>query len=93
MARRTHSAEFKLQVVLEVISGARSQAELAREHHLKPDLIRRWTKKFLENAPSVFEQRGPDQAARARIAELERALGRKTMELEIAKKHPASWGD
>ena len=71
--RRKFSSEFKAQVVLEVVSGARTQAEIARQ--------------FLENAASLFE-RGNSRggAVEAQIAELERALGKKTMELEAAKK-------
>jgi len=83
---RTFSGDFKAQVVLEILSGSKSQAELAREHQLKPDTIARSKRQFLENAPRLFELQGPGDAATARIAELERALGRKTMELEIAKK-------
>jgi len=84
--RRTYTAAFKAQVVLEVLSGIKSQAELGREHRLKADLIMRWKRQFLENAASVFEKQGPNDAMATRIAELEQALGRKTMELEIAKK-------
>lgn len=85
--RRKFSSEFKAQVVLEVVSGARTQAEIARHHQLKPDLIARWRRQFLENAASLFE-RGNSRggAVEAQIAELERALGKKTMELEAAKK-------
>lgn len=83
---RTFSADFKAQVVLEVLSGAKTQAELAREHRLKPDLITRWKRQFLENAASLFDRQSSNDVALARIAELEQALGRKTMELEIAKK-------
>lgn len=83
---RTFSSAFKAQVVLEVLSGSKTQAELAREHRLKPDLITRWKRQFLENAASLFDRQSPNDAAQARIAELEQALGRKTLELEIAKK-------
>lgn len=85
-AHRTFSSAFKAQVVLEILSGAKTQAELAREHRLKPDLITRWKRQFLENAASLFDRQGPNDAALMRIAELEQALGRKTMELEVAKK-------
>ena len=85
--RRKFSAEFKAQVVLEVISGAKTQAEIARQHQIKPDMITRWRHQFLKNAASLFEQGNKgDGAAEAQIAELERALGKKTMELEVAKK-------
>jgi transposase-like protein len=85
--RRKHSPEFKAQVVLEVISGAKTQAELAREYRIKPDLITRWRRQFLENAATIFERGNHRNVeAEVRIAELERALGKKTMELEMAKK-------
>jgi transposase-like protein len=85
--RRKFKPEFKAQVVLEIISGAKTQAEIARQHRIKPDLIARWRRQFLENVASIFE-RGNSQNGEAeeRIAELERALGQKTMELEMAKK-------
>lgn len=85
--RRRYSAQFKAQVVLEIISGAKSQAEIARQHGIKPDLIARWRRHFVENAPRLFEQASNhDGEAEARLAELEQALGRKTLELEVAKK-------
>ena len=40
--RRSFTAEFKAQVVLEILSGRSSQAEIARQHKLKPELIARW---------------------------------------------------
>jgi len=84
--RRRFTAEFKARVVLEIISGAKTQVEVAREHRIKPDLLARWKRQFLEKASSVFEKDRPDHEAEKRIAELEQALGRKTLELEVAKK-------
>jgi transposase len=85
--RRKYSPEFKAQVVLEIISGAKTQAEIARQHRIKPDLIARWKHQFLERAATVFERGNQrNNEAEEQIAELERALGKKTMELEVAKK-------
>lgn len=85
--RRQFTAAFKAQVALELVSGHKTLAEASREHRVKPDLIARWRRQFVENAASVFEKRnGPNGEAEARIAELERALGKKTLELEVAKK-------
>lgn len=84
--RRSFTSEFKAQVVLEILSGAKTQAEVAREHRIKPDLLTRWKRHFLENASSLFERNQANHEAEARIAELEQALGRKTLELEVAKK-------
>ena len=72
---------------LELLSGGKSVAEAAREYRVKPEIISRWRRQFLENAASVFEKStAAGGEAEARIAELERALGRKTLELEAAKK-------
>ena len=85
--RRQFTAAFKSQVVLELLSGGKSVAEAAREYRVKPEIISRWRRQFLENAASVFEKStAAGGEAEARIAELERALGRKTLELEAAKK-------
>jgi transposase len=85
--RRQFTAAFKAQVVLELLSGGKSVAEAAREYRVKPEIISRWRRQFLENAASVFEKStAAGGEAEARIAELERALGRKTLELEAAKK-------
>ena len=87
--RRRFTAEFKVQVVLEHISGAKSAAEICRHHQLSPQVLARWKAEFLEHAPRIFAQEEEQQAEHARIAELERLVGRLTMELDIAKKASA----
>ena len=84
--RRTFTAEFKARIVLEAINGVKSSAEICREHNLKPQLLSRWKAEFLENAPKVFEADERRSVDRVRIHDLERLLGQKTVELEIAKK-------
>ena len=54
--RRTFTSEFKTQVVLDLVSGAHSAAELRRQHQLIPQVLARWKSEFLEPAPLVFEQ-------------------------------------
>jgi transposase-like protein len=84
--RRTFSAEFKARVVLEVVSGAKSAAEVCREHQIKPQLFASWKAQFLENAPQLFGHGRSQDESSSRIRELERLLGQKTLELEVAKK-------
>lgn len=84
--RRKFTAEFKSQVVLQLLSGEKSMAELCREHQLTAQMIGNWKQQFLAAAPQVFEKHGADSDEQVRIAELERMVGRLTMELEIAKK-------
>jgi transposase len=84
--RRRFTPEFKAQVVLDILSGRQSPAEACRKHALSPNLISLWKAHFLQRASSLFqpdEQRDGDQA---RIAELERMLGRATLQIEVLKK-------
>jgi transposase len=77
--RRSFTPQFKAQVVLEVLTGLKSPSEL----------IAHWKDIALEGLETLFQdegQRGQDQD---RIAELERMVGRLTMELEVAKKASA----
>ena len=84
--RRQFSSEFKAQVVLEVVSGAKTAAEICREHRLKPDLFSKWKAQFLRDVPKVFQSPEPVDPAQAHIADLERLVGRLTLELGAAKK-------
>jgi len=83
--RRGFSAKFKADLVLAVLTGEKSQAEVCREHQLSAQQFSNWKRQFLANASQAFEQ--PQSAEEtAQIAELERMVGRLTMQLEIAKK-------
>jgi transposase-like protein len=84
--RRTFTPEFKARVVLEELTGVKDKAEICREYRLRPQVLSRWREEFVERAPEIFAtapSRGDEQE---RIAELERMVGRLTMELEVAKK-------
>lgn len=83
---RSFTADFKAQVVLEVISGGRTAAEICRQHELKPQLLSLWKSELVDNAAKVFQRDEQQSGARDRIAELERLVGRLTLELEVAKK-------
>ena len=84
--RRQFTAHFKAEVVLAVLSGVKSQAEICREYQLTPQVFTRWKSQLLEQAHLLFQRDEQRSAEQLRIAELEQALGRKTLELEIAKK-------
>ena len=84
--KRTFSAELKAQLVLEVLSGLKTQSEVAREHGLKAELISRWRAEALARLPEVFRRPDAADPELARVAELERTVGRLTLQLEAAKK-------
>ena len=84
--RRTFKAEFKAKVVLELIAGKKSLSEASREYEIKDTVLSRWKQEFLERASEVFEQPKDTQDKDVRIAELERMVGRLTMQAELSKK-------
>ncbi len=83
---RVFSPEFKVQRVLEILSGSKTITEVCHEHDLKYDVLARWKNQFLQDAPKVFQDPSSTRDDQTRIAELERLIGRLTLELEIAKK-------
>lgn len=84
--RRSFSAEFKAQVVLELISGKKSLMEASREYNIKDTVLSRWKQEFVAKATQVFEQPQEVQEKEARIAELERMVGKLAMQIELQKK-------
>src|SRR5215211_7229858 len=96
-ARRSFTPQFKAQVVLELITGQKSAAELCRAHQLSSNLLALWKQTYLDRLPVVFQAEEQRSAESARIAELERLVGRQALELEVLKKasgllsgHPAA---
>ena len=69
-----------------MISGQKGLSQASREYEIKDSVLSRWKQEFLERAPQIFEQPGQNDQQDERIAELERMLGRMTVQLEIAKK-------
>jgi transposase len=84
--RRKFTAEFKAKVVLELISGEKGLMQASREYAIKDSVLSRWKQEFLERAPQVFEMPKSVNPQEERIAELERMVGRMTLQLDMAKK-------
>ena len=92
--RRKFSKDFKLDTVMEGIRGEKSIAQICRERDITDSLYYKWRDIFIENAEEIFEDRRENQKEENedRIAELERMVGRLTMENDILKK-AKSWQD
>ncbi len=85
--RRRFTPEFKAEVVLEVLSGATSQAEVCRRHNLNENQLSQWKRQLLENAASLFASTHKESSdAEKRIAHLEQLVGRMAVALDIQKK-------
>ena len=84
--RRTYTPEYKARIVLEILTGQKSITQASREYGIKDSVLSRWKQEFIERSPQVFEQGNERDEREQRIAELERMVGRLTMELEMSKK-------
>ena len=84
--RRSFPSDFKAKVVLELLTGAASQADLCRKHNLKPQLLAHWKAAVAERLHTVFEDDSRTSQDQLRMAELEQLVGRQVYELEILKK-------
>src|SRR3972149_3726616 len=84
--RRSFSSDFKKQIVESILSGSATQAELAREHRISPVVINKWKKDY--KAGKFFENVSSQDMAKLelRIRDLERLVGRLTLENEMLKK-------
>ena len=82
---RIHSIEFKRQVALDFIAGETLHG-LAKRHDISRNLIRIWVKK-LEAGAFDEDARAADllQEYEAKIAALERMVGRQALEIEFLK--------
>jgi len=82
---RSHSIEFKRQVAQEFIAGETLHG-LAKHHDVSRNLIRIWVRKYEEGAFDDDAQAADMiQEYEARIAALERLVGKQALELEFLK--------
>lgn len=82
---RSHSIEFKRQVAQEFIAGETLHG-LAKRHDVSRNLIRIWVQKY--EAGALDEDAAAAdmiQESEARIAALERLVGKQALELEFLK--------
>ena len=86
MARhRSHSVEFKRQVAQEFLAGDTLHG-LAKRHDISRNLIRVWVEKYEAGAFDDDVQAADlIQGYEARIAALERLVGKQALELEFLK--------
>ena len=91
---RSWTAQQKIEIVLAGLRGERTVKEVCREHEIAETLYYSWREKLLEGGREALagkDERNGQKELRRKIRELERALGRKTYELEIAGEALRGW--
>ena len=91
---RKFTAQQKTEIVLASLRGQKSFAEICREHEIADSLLRKWREQFLAAGAerlSAKSERGEIDDLRQHVRRLERALGRKTLEVEVAGELLRGW--
>ena len=82
--QRSYSAEFKRQIVEELLSGVSTAAQLSRRHQISPGLLYHWRRQYAKGA---YENEPTKEAAlEERVRQLEQMLGKVVLENEFLKK-------
>lgn len=88
--KKTYTATFKAQLVLEVLKETKTLSQLAAEHSVHANVLRAWRDQALKELPSVFDKRdslADAQAAHAKqLEELYAEIGRLTTQVNWLKK-------
>ena len=88
--KRQHTANFKAQVVQELLKEEKTIAQIAAEYEVHPTQLRRWKAIVVEGLPSLFEEKDGKAAMRVeyegRLDDLYGEIGRLTTQLNWLKK-------
>jgi transposase len=91
---RKFTAKQKAEIVLAGLRGDRPVRDVCRQHEIAETLYYQWREKLLEGGEAALEgkdERQGERELKKKVGELERALGRKTYELEIAGEALRGW--
>lgn len=83
--RKRHSGQTKLKAVLELLQGKRTVAQIARAYRVHPNSITGWKQTLLERGGEIFDSGSGAADTEKRVAELERLLGKKEVEIALLK--------
>ncbi len=82
---RQYTPKFKFQVVLELLSGDKTGAQIAKVYGIHPNTLAIWKQTFLEKGPEIFAKDSTVGEYERRIGELEQLLGKKEVEIALLK--------
>ena len=96
---RQFTPDQKVEIVLAGLRGDRSARNVCRDYEISEALFYQWRDRLLEGGKSALatsrDKKPPEVAqlveARKKIAQLERALGKKTYELDLAGEALRGW--
>ena len=96
---RTFTPEQKIEIVLAGLRGDRPVRDVCRTYEISEALFYQWRERLLDGGKAALaspRDKKPPEAtelaeAKKKISQLERALGRKTYEMEVAGELSRDW--
>lgn len=82
---KRYSPKLKFQIVLEILTGKKTEGQVAKAYGVHPNSVSTWKETFLEKGMEIFSQDGTVAEYERRIAKLERLLGQKEVEISLLK--------
>ena len=89
ISRKKHSTQTKVKVVLEVLKGEKTTAEITAKYGIHATQINNWRKAVLEVIPEAFsnKRKQQDSDQQALIDELYKQIGQLKVENDFLKKN------
>jgi transposase len=89
ISRKKHSTQTKVKVVLDVLKGEKTTAEITAKYGIHATQINNWKKAVLEVIPEAFsnKRKQQDNDWQALIDELYKQIGQLKVENDFLKKN------
>ncbi len=90
--KRSLSAKFKSDLVIQLLKGEKDLYTLATENSIQTNLLRNWKKEFLNNTSIVFDNKREENLKeklseeRKKKAEYAKKVGQLTIQIDWLKK-------
>ena len=88
--KKSYTANFKAQVVLELLKETKTISQLASEYAVHPNILREWKQVAIKGLPDVFERRDSLTDVKAayerQLEDLYAEIGRLTTHVTFLKK-------
>ena len=84
-ATRRYSAKLKFQVVLEALKGDKTPGQIAKAYGVHANTVGLWKQQLLERGAELFDRASATKESERQIADLERLLGKKEVEIALLK--------
>jgi transposase-like protein len=75
---KRYSPKFKFHLVMELLRGKQSAAQLAKAYGVHPNTVHNWKQQLMENGPEIYARDRALAEYERQIAKLERMLGKRS---------------